>query len=210
MSKFKISLLIASQILVFSQPTLAQTGNCSNQPNIVCNSSEKLPILNFSSASGNFSAKIIFLADQIERNLNYKGEKTTYLVSSFANLNNLSETNALGRLISESLMHELQVRAWNIYEARLMQNFMINSNGEFTLSRETKNLRDSYGVTGVVAGTVLTAGNTLIINARVIDTASGLVVSSGQIQLPLNSFTNNLANNHIDVTRPMRIVGNSE
>lgn len=89
-------------------------------------------------------------------------------------------------------MHELQVRAWRVYEPRLMQNFVINKNGEFTLSRDVRHLRENYGVTNVVAGTIMNSDDQLVINARVIDTNTGMVVSSGQIQIPSNWFTNGL------------------
>ena len=73
-----------------------------------------------------------------------------------------------------------------------MRNFVINPSGEFTLSRDAKNLRDQFGVTGVVTGTIISSEEQLVINARVIDSQSGLVISSGQIQIPSNWFTDAL------------------
>ncbi len=153
----------------------------------------RIPIIHARSTLGKFSAKIIFLADQLERNVDRKNPNAAFLVGSFANLNNLSETSPIGRLIAENLIHELQVRGWRIYEPRLMRNFVINSSGEFTLSREAKTLRDQFGVTGVVTGTLINSEDQLVVNARVIDSQSGIVISSGQIQIPSNWFTNALA-----------------
>lgn len=159
---------------------------------VPCFTEGSIPIQHVQSAPGKFAAKIIFLADQLERNMGRKGSNSSFLISSFTNLNNLAETSPLGRLIAENLMHELQVRAWRVYEPRLMQNFVINKNGEFTLSRDVKHLREHYGVTNVVAGTIMNSDDQLVINARVIDTSTGMVMSSGQIQIPSNWFTNGL------------------
>lgn len=159
---------------------------------VPCFTEGSIPIQHVQSAPGKFAAKIIFLADQLERNMGRKGSNASFLISSFTNLNNLAETSPLGRLIAENLMHELQVRAWRVYEPRLMQNFVINKNGEFTLSRDVKHLREHYGVTNVVAGTIMNSDDQLVINARVIDTSTGMVMSSGQIQIPSNWFTNGL------------------
>lgn len=159
---------------------------------VPCTTEGSIPVQHVQSAPGKFAAKIIFLADQLERNIGRKGANSSFLVSSFTNLNNLAETSPLGRLIAENLMHELQVRAWRVYEPRLMQNFVINKNGEFTLSRDVRHLRENYGVSNVVAGTIMNSDDQLVINARVIDTNTGMVVSSGQIQIPSNWFTNGL------------------
>jgi len=153
---------------------------------------DSIPVIHARSTPGKFSAKIIFLADQLERNIDKKNANSAFLVGSFTNLNNLAETSPMGRLIAENLMHELQVRGWRIFEPRLMRNFVINPSGEFTLSRDAKNLRDQFGVTGVVTGTIISSEEQLVINARVIDSQSGLVVSSGQIQIPSNWFTDAL------------------
>ena len=183
-------------------PSLAQAQNVVPAPNaqcytvqghaIPCFTEGSIPVQQVQSAPGKFAAKIIFLADQLERNLDRKNSSMSFLVSSFTNLNNLAETSPLGRLIAENLMHELQGRAWRVYEPRLMQNFVINKNGEFTLSRDVRHLREQYGVSNVVAGTIMNSDDQLIINARVIDTNTGMVVSSGQIQIPSNWFTNGL------------------
>lgn len=131
-----------------------------------------------------FQGEIVSLADQLVRNVSKNNANASFLISSFTNINNLAETTPLGRLMAENLMHELQIRAWRVYEPRLMQNFVINRNGEFTLSRDVRHLREQYGVTNVVAGTIAYSNDQLIINARVIDVNNGMVVSTGQIQMP--------------------------
>ena len=165
----------------------------------------ELPIVQAGSAPGKFSSRMIFLADQLERNIDHKQVNSSYLIGSFVDLNNMSHTNPMGRLIAENLIHELQVRAWRIFEPRLMQNIMINEGGEFVLSRDVKQLRDKFGVSAVVAGTYIVANDHIVINARVVNVESGIVMSSGQIQIPSTWFSDSLMS--VPTNRPMKLIG---
>jgi TolB-like protein len=151
---------------------------------------------------------MIFLADQIERNADRKSLSNTFIVTSFVNLNKLSETTPFGRLVAEDIIHELQVRKWQVFEVRLTKDIVINESGEFSLSRDIMKLRDQYKIGGIVAGTYSVSGGHVIVNSRVIDINTGLVVSSGQIHLPVNWFTDELLVND-DHLKTMKVVGDT-
>ncbi len=150
---------------------------------------EPLSIQRGQSAAGRFNSNIIFLADQIERNADRKSLDNTFVVTSITNLNNLSETTSFGRLLSENLIHELQVRKWKVFEVRLTKDIIINNTGEFSLSRDIQKIRDLYKIGGIVAGTYSIAENNIIINVRVVDINSGIIASSGQLRMPVDLFT---------------------
>ena len=184
--------LLAALCCLTSAAAYAEPCRYADQKLPECQGDGRLTVHSTNSESGKFAAKLIFLADQLERNVDHKNTQNSYVVGSFANLNNLTETSPLGRLIAENLIHELQVRHWKVYEARLMKNVLINERGEFTLSRDPRQLRDEYQVSGVVAGTYVESDGNLVINARIIDIGTGVVISSGQIQFPANWFTDGL------------------
>ncbi len=189
----------------------AQTAGCQSSLLLQgsdCHRPGELPIIQASSAPGKFASRMILLADQLERNVDVKLTNATYLVGSFVDLNNLASSSPLGRLIAENLMHELQVRYWKIFEPRLMKNFLINEGGEFVLSRDVKQLRDKFNVTGVVAGTYVVSGNSTIVNARVVNIDNGMVISSAQVQIPSNWFADGLMAETNE--RPMKIVGGGQ
>jgi TolB-like protein len=159
-----------------------------------------------------FNTVMAELAAQLESHNGRKPGNATYLIGSFTHLNNLGETSPLGRLIGESLIHELQVRGWRIFEPRLMQNFLINRDGEFALSRDVKTLKDQLGVTAVVTGTFMLAQDQVWVNARVVDSQSGLVLSTGQVKVPASWVEDRLATAartaaSSDSTPSLRIVG---
>jgi TolB-like protein len=138
---------------------------------------------------GNFNAAIIFLADQLERNVERSSLSNTFLVTSFTNLNNISETSSFGRLMSENMMHELQVRKWQVFDIRLAKDILVNETGEFSLSRDVSRIKDAYTIGGVITGTYTLAGKNIIVNARVIDINHGTILSSAQVHLRLNNVT---------------------
>jgi TolB-like protein len=157
--------------------------------------------------AGRFNARMIFLADQLERNVDRKSVDNTFIVTSFSNLNRLSETSGLGRLIGENLIHELQVRRWRVFEMRMAKDVIINDTGEISLSRDNNRIRNTFTLGGIVTGTYSMAGNDIIINARVVDVETGLVLSSAQTCLPVDAFTEMLLLNQ-DGPTEMKIVGN--
>jgi len=157
------------------------------------------------SGAARFNSKIIFLADQIERNIQHKNLLPAVLASTFVNLDDLDDTSPLGRLITENLIHELQVRHWNVYDIRLSKAVAVNPAGEFVLTRDPKLLEYQYLVAGVLAGTYSVTDDEVFVNARVIDVNTGVVVSSGQISLPIDDFVARLLVDG-DQLKPMRII----
>lgn len=202
----KITLLVLFVLVSLNYACSANTATiASNQRHII---TDDLIAPNVSSAAGDFNSRIIFLADQIERNLDRKVLSNTFIVTSFTNLDRLSETTSFGRLVAENMIHELQVRRWNVFEVRLTNSIIINEAGEFSLSRDIKKLKDQYSIGGIVTGTYTVAGNNIIINARVIDINTGVVVSSGQTHMPLSWFVDELLSND-QRFRTMKIVGDT-
>ncbi|MBJ6726781.1 FlgO family outer membrane protein [Geomesophilobacter sediminis] len=157
--------------------------------------------------AGHFNSQVINLAEQLEKNLDKKLLGNTYIVTSFANLDKLSETTPFGRLVAENLVHELQVRSWKLFDIRLTKDLIVNDSGEFSLSRDLKKIRESYKVSGIVVGTYSVNRTSIILNARVINLDSGLVVSAGQIHLPMNAFAENLLTGGAGERTIMKIVG---
>ena len=176
---------------------------------------EQLRVPETDSTAGRFNSQIIFMADQIERNVDRESLENTFIITSFINLNKFSETTPFGRLVAENLIHELQVRKWKIFEVRLTKDIIINETGEFSLSRDIKKIKDMYMVGGIVTGTYSVVDGHVIVNSRVIDINTGLVASSAQSYMPANWFTDALLFNAdniqplTDNIQPMKIVGDT-
>lgn len=146
-----------------------------------------------STPEGEFNAKLIFLADQLEKNLDAKKPGAVFVVTSFLDLDKLNQTSPVGRLVTEQLVHELHVRRWQLRDLRLAREISMSANGEFSLSREVKRLKDHQNVTGVVVGTYSIVGSSVFVNARVLDYASGAVMSTAQVRFPAYSVVGSFA-----------------
>ncbi|MBF0316619.1 MAG: hypothetical protein HQL04_00460 [Nitrospirae bacterium] len=151
---------------------------------------ETIPLDVYRSANpmGNLNANMIFLADQLQRNVDLHDVNLPVIVTSFQNLDNLKETNRLGRLIAESLIHEFQVRRWTVIDIRLVTDVIMNDSGEFSLSRDIKKVKDLYNVGAIVTGTYSIAEDCIVVNARLMNINTGVVQSSGQIAIPFGGI----------------------
>jgi len=139
-------------------------------------------------AAGNLNAMIIFLADQLERNIDSKHFSQPAVVSTFVSLDDLRSTSTFGRLISENLTHELQVRKWKVVDIRLAKDIMINKSGEFSLSRDVKNLKGTQNIRAVITGTYSFAQEYVIVNAKVLNVESGVILSTAQMAMPIDQI----------------------
>jgi TolB-like protein len=140
------------------------------------------------SPSGQFNAGMMFLTEQLERNALADSRARPTVITSFVDLNNLNETSQLGRLIGEHFMHQLQIRGWNVTDVRMTRDLVINEEGEFSLSRELKRLRGSLSAGNIVTGTYTTTVDGVLLSVRVLDIASGQVVSTAQTRFLRDKF----------------------
>lgn len=139
------------------------------------------------SEEGVFNSRVIFLADQLLRNKS-KLIESPIIITSFQNLENLEETNHLGRLISEALIHEMLIRNFRVIDFRLTQNVHTKETGEIVLSRDPKKIKETYRTGFVLTGTYTLTKNGYFINARIIDIESSEVISTAQVLMPETLF----------------------
>lgn len=138
--------------------------------------------------SGIYRSGIIFIADQLERNIDPDEKTKATVVTSIASLDNLSETSAFGRLVAEHLMHELYVRGWQVNDIRLARELVINSEGELGMSRDIKRLRSSIPAANIVTGTYTVSGDGILLSVRVVDYVTGQVISSAETRMKGDFF----------------------
>lgn len=152
--------------------------------------------------AGIFNSGMMFLTEQIERNAHPDSRVRPTVITSFVDLSNLGETSGLGRLMGEHFMHQLQIRGWNVTDIRMTRDLIINEEGEFSLSRELKRLRGTLSAANVVTGTYTATVDGILVSVRVLDLATGQVVSTAQTRFMRDKFINSL----VDKPRPAPVV----
>lgn len=152
------------------------------------------PIVNQPSttSTGIFNSNMMFLAEQIDRNVILEARSKPTILTNVVSLSNLGDSSELGRLIGEHLMHELQLRYWTVSDIRLNRDVVINESGEFALTRDIKKLRDNIPAANVVTGTYTNTADGVLVNVRVLDLTTGQVMSTAQTRLAKDRFISGL------------------
>lgn len=126
---------------------------------------------------------IVGIADILAMNLHKKNIATGNIaMTSFVELNNFSKTSKFGRLLSESLFHELNYNGVNVLDFRTKRALTVNGKGEFYLSRKVSAIKKSIYSKYVLVGTYTkTIDKNLLINARIVNSQNGDIISTSSV-----------------------------
>jgi len=111
------------------------------------------------------------------------------VVATFVSINNLNESSTFGRIIAEQIASRFSQRGYKVKEVKFRQDtiFMQEGEGEFLLSRDLRAISEKHDASAVVVGTYGEAYNEMYVSARIINPSNGLLVSSCDFGLPLES-----------------------
>ncbi len=125
------------------------------------------------------------MADQLIRNTDLtQFADNPVAVTSFVNLEDFDETSRIGDILSENMLHELQVRGHKVIDFKMMPYIRVTPEGDFVRSREVDELITKHKINVVLTGTYVHHKDGLVVNARMMEFKSGVVVSSAQGSLP--------------------------
>jgi TolB-like protein len=137
----------------------------------------------------NLNRAIYGVADQLLKSNIDKNKNTRIILTTFVNLNDLEQTNSFGRIVSESMFNELHVRGFRVTDFRGQAAVNVNARGEFHITRDVDKLKDQISETEyILVGTYAAFENqSLLVNARIMDSVSGEIISSARaVFKPLN------------------------
>ena len=102
------------------------------------------------------------------------------IVASLVNIDNLEESNALGRLISEQIASRLSQRGYHVKEIKLSSSEFIKREalGEKVLSYRPTNHNSSLDIDYIIIGTYSVAYHSIYVSARIVNITSNKIVSS--------------------------------
>lgn len=135
-----------------------------------------------------------FLANQLTNNRNLKNVSVSRVaVASFVNVGNLDETDRMGMQLAENMMHEMHIRGFGVVDFKTREHLKVRNNGDFVFSRDINELRRQYNIHYFLSGTVSHSADGAVINARLVEADSGLVVSTAQAFLTQRDVSRLLA-----------------
>jgi len=135
-------------------------------------------------------------ADSLGKWLRLRGfpSDESILAASFADIDDLTKSSTLGRIVSEQIASRLSQHGFRIVEVKLRQEsvFIKEGEGEFLLSREVLSLGETRGAHAVLVGTYAVSKNFIFISVRVVRTEDNSVVTGYDYELPNDSTTRSM------------------
>ena len=131
----------------------------------------------------NLNDTIINIAEQLFDTKINKKNPSRVILTSFVDLDNLENTSTFGRLVTESMFNELHIRKFLVTDFRGQEAVTVNEDGEFHITRDVEKLKDNIdAVEYILVGTYVKFENqSLLINARILDSISGHILSSARV-----------------------------
>lgn len=114
------------------------------------------------------------------------------LVATLVNIDSLTQSSRFGRLISEQVATRLTQLGFNVVEMKLRNNVYIREGaGELLLSRDVRDLSQSYNAQVVVVGNYAVASGYAYLTLKIVTVTDNRVIGAVNYVLPLTE--NNMA-----------------
>ncbi len=111
------------------------------------------------------------------------------IVATIVSVDDLDRSSTLGRLTSQLVLNRLTQLGYQARDVTFVRALDISPDGEKILSRDARRLSRQYNASAVVAGTYAVGGLTIFVNLRLLSAEDGSVISSADLEFPLNADT---------------------
>ncbi|GAB1410404.1 FlgO family outer membrane protein [Desulfovibrionales bacterium] len=109
------------------------------------------------------------------------------VVATLVNIDELTESSRLGRLVSEQIGARLSAHNYQVVELKLRGDiFVKQTEGELLLSREVKNIMLNHKAQAVVVGTYSEAKNFLYLNIKIVSVLDNTIIGAHDYVLPID------------------------
>jgi len=131
------------------------------------------------------------LSNQLTQNKDFINiQESSIAITSFVCLDNFKATSRLSNILSENLIHEMQVRGYRVIDFKTMGNIQVDSKGDFLFSRNIEKLKNSLNVNYALTGTYFKYKSGTVVNARIIELTTHVVLSTAQVFIPKRVIKN--------------------
>jgi TolB-like protein len=135
--------------------------------------------------AGKVNRLVSHISDQLTMNKNFINIKSPIIaITTFVCLDNFKITTRLSNILSENLIHEMQVRGYQVIDFKMMKSIKINKDGDFLFSRNIEKLRKNLNINYALTGTYTEYKDGTVVNARIINLKTHIVLSTAQVFIP--------------------------
>ena len=125
------------------------------------------------------------MAQDLVANMEYVTERTPVAVTHFSLIDSdLKSTNLLGQQMAESFAHEFHKFRMPVVEFKGTQFITVTETGDYVLSRDFLDLKNSTPIQYVLTGTMTKHQGGYLVNARMLGMQSNVIVASAQSFIP--------------------------
>lgn len=118
------------------------------------------------------------------------GETSAILVTNLVRLDTLDDNTSFGMLAAQQIASRVAQHGFMIIDVRLNRDLLINSKGEFMLSRDlARTLIRDYNAHAVLVGTYTYSTDKIFVTTRAIRLADNAVIAAYEYYLPLTGDT---------------------
>ena len=177
MKKLLLNLFIASSIFT----SLLNGGDFSYESNVKVYK-DNVGRVNVAGYVNRITSSI---AEQLGQNKNFDNiEDTPIAILSIVDMNDFKKTSPIAKRISENLIHEMHVRGYTVVDYKAMSKIEIDRNGDYVFSRAIKDLQNQRTIVYALSGTYTNYKDGIVINTRIIDIKTSIVLSTAQVFVP--------------------------
>lgn len=130
-----------------------------------------------------FPTGVEVIANELDREM-YVDKDSQIAFTSLVNLNDFQKSNKFGRLFSETLMTQMEIRGFNVIEYRGDAIVTKNKEGEFHLNRaRVSSIKDNNVL--LLVGTYSQMDDSVIVNVRIVQKDTQELVSAASVYMPV-------------------------
>ncbi|KEY90975.1 flagellar protein [Candidatus Photodesmus blepharus] len=118
--------------------------------------------------------------------------QTPIAIVSFVDLQSMDTTNWLGNAVSEGFIYQFQRHGFRVIDFKTTGSIQVTRQGEFAFSRDWKKLEKEQEIQYILTGTMMRQEGGVLVNARIIEMQSRVVVASAQGFLPADRIGRDL------------------
>jgi len=134
-----------------------------------------------------FPTGVEVVANELDRGM-YGDMDSQIAFTSLVNLNDFQKSNKFGRLFSESLMTQMELRGFNVIEYRGDALVTKNREGEFHLNRARVSSIKNKNIL-LLVGTYSQMDDSVIVNIRIVRKDNQELVSAASVYMPVKGAT---------------------
>ncbi len=183
MSKFRFKKSLITALLSSVLLSACATDQLSNSGQQSANS------YNYVNASNPFIRNNYAAADALIGQLKGQVNLTSpIIIATLVNIDDLNNSSTFGRLVSEQISARFTQNKYTMIEMKFRGYvYMKQDQGELLLTREIKDVAQSYNAQAIIVGTYALSRDTIFVNLKVIQPNTNIVIAVHDYTFALDS-----------------------